>query len=109
MDAQPVCYRLCSAEYQHSSGLFTETGLQVGFLLSAKESAGGLSVDTKSNTRSVAFSWAFGIGYKLPMGFGIDARYNLDLTNLVKGIASSDLTVKNSVFQVGLFYLFGGN
>jgi len=94
-------------KYQHSSGLFAETGPQVGFLLSAKESFNGQSFDAKSNTQSVDFSWAFGIGYKLPMGFGIDARYNLGLTNLAKGSGSNEGTAKNSVFQFGLFYMFG--
>ena len=93
-------------KYQHSSGLFAETGPQVGFLLSAKETSGGQSSDAKSGTQSVDFSWAFGIGYKLPMGFGIDARYNLGLTDVNKDSQSSG-TVKNSVFQFGLFYMFG--
>jgi hypothetical protein len=95
-------------KYQHASGLFAETGPQVGFLLSAKEKDGNQSFDAKSSTQSVDFSWAFGIGYKLPMGLGIDARYNLGLTNLAKGSGSSDGTVKNSVFQFGLFYMFKG-
>jgi hypothetical protein len=94
-------------KYQLESGLFAETGPQVGFLLSAKETVGGQSGDLKSNSQSVDFSWAFGIGYKLPMGFGIDARYNLGLTNINKDSQSSG-TVKNSVFQFGLFYQFGG-
>ena len=95
-------------KYQHSSGLFAETGPQIGFLLSAKEKADGQTVDTKSDTQSTDFSWAFGLGYKLPFGLGIDARYNLGLTNLAKGSGSSDGTVKNSVFQFGLFYMFKG-
>jgi hypothetical protein len=95
-------------KYQLESGLFAETGPQVGFLLSAKETAGGQSADLKSTSQSVDFSWAFGIGYKLPMGFGIDARYNLGLTNISKESQGSG-TVKNSVFQFGLFYQFGGS
>jgi hypothetical protein len=95
-------------KYQHASGLFAETGPQIGFLLSAKEKDGSQSFDAKSSTQSVDFSWAFGVGYKLPMGLGIDARYNLGLTNLAKGSGSSDGTVKNSVFQFGLFYMFKG-
>lgn len=92
-------------KYQSSSGLFAETGPQVGFLLSAKESSGGESVDFKSSTQSTDFAWVFGIGYKLPLGLGIDARYNLGLTNISKG-SSVDGTVKNSVFQFGAFFMF---
>ncbi len=93
-------------KFQHSSGLFAETGPQVGFLLSAKETAGDQSVDTKSNTQSTDFSWVFGIGYKLPLGLGIDARYNLGLTNVEKGDIGSVGTVKNGVFQFGVFFMF---
>ncbi len=92
-------------KYQHSSGLFAETGPQLGFLLSAHQNANGQSVDTRSVTQSTDFSWAFGIGYKLPKGLGIDARYNLGLVNLAKG-PYFDGTIKNSVFQFGLFYMF---
>jgi hypothetical protein len=94
-------------KYQHESGLFAETGPQIGFLLSAKATGGGQTIDTKSETQSTDFSWAFGIGYKIPgISGGIDARYNLGLTNLAKN--TTDGTVKNSVFQFGLFYMFGG-
>jgi hypothetical protein len=94
-------------KYQHESGLFAETGPQIGFLLSANATGGGQTIDTKSETQSTDFSWAFGIGYKIPgISGGIDARYNLGLTNLAKN--TTDGTVKNSVFQFGLFYMFGG-
>ena len=92
-------------KYQHSSGLFAETGPQVGFLLSANEKANGQTFDMKSNTQSTDFSWVFGIGYKLPKGLGIDVRYNLGLVNLAKG-PYTDGTIKNSVFQFGLFFMF---
>ena len=94
-------------KYQHVSGLFAETGPQIGFLLSAKEKVEGQSIDVKSSTQSTDFSWVFGVGYKLPkINLGIDARYNLGLTNVSKDSGSE--TAKNSVFQFGLFYLFGG-
>lgn len=93
-------------KYQHSSGLFVETGPQVGFLLSAKETADGQSADTKSNTQSTDFSWVFGLGFKLPLGLGIDARYNLGLTNVAKGDVGSIGTAKNGVFQFGAFFMF---
>jgi hypothetical protein len=96
-------------KYEHSSGLFAETGPQIGFLLSAKETFNGQTEDTKSDTQSTDFSWAFGLGYKLSaLPLGIDVRYNLGLTNLIKN-SSGGSSVKNSVFQFGLFYLFGGN
>ena len=97
-------------KYKHETGLFAETGPQAGFLLSAKEKANGQSMDAKDGTNSVDFSWAFGLGYMIPkINLGIDARYNLGLTNLNKdNSGGNDGTVKNSVFQFGLFYLLGG-
>ena len=95
-------------KYGHSSGFFAETGPQLGFLLSANVKSGGTSTDVKSSYQSTDFSWAFGLGYFLnPVNFGIDARYNLGLTNLNKSGTGATGTVKNSVFQVGVFYLFG--
>jgi Outer membrane protein beta-barrel domain len=96
-------------KYLHMSGLFVETGPQIGFLLSAKENSNGQSADIKSNSQTIDFSWAFGIGYKIPdMGLGIDARYNLGLTNIAKNnTGTTEGTIKNSVFQIGLFYMFG--
>ncbi len=94
-------------KYAHSSGLFVETGPQIGFLISAKAKSGGQSADIKSNSKSTDFAWAFGVGYKIPVvNLGLDVRYNLGLTNTLS--SSSNGTAKNSVFQVGLFYLFGG-
>jgi Outer membrane protein beta-barrel domain len=94
-------------KYQNPNGLFAETGPQVGFLLSAKGKQNGITEDIKDFTQSVDFSWAFGLGYKIPnINLGIDIRYNLGLTNTAKDLG--DETAKNSVFQFGLFYMFGG-
>lgn len=96
-------------KYNHESGFFAETGPQIGFLLSAKVSGGGNSVDVKSDYKSTDFSWAFGLGYLVKsINAGIDARYNLGLTNIAASGSGSTGTVKNSVIQVGIFYLFGG-
>jgi hypothetical protein len=95
-------------QYQHESGLFAETGPQIGFLLAANVKAAGVSQDIKSSYKSTDFSWAFGVGYRLSsIPAGINARYNLGLTNIAADETSGQ-TLKNSVFQVGLFYMFGG-
>jgi hypothetical protein len=96
-------------KYKHESGFFAETGPQIGFLMSAKVTGDGTNVNVKSDYKSTDFSWAFGVGYLVKsINAGIDARYNLGLTNNEAGSSSSNGTVKNSVFQVGVFYLFGG-
>jgi Outer membrane protein beta-barrel domain len=90
--------------YQHPTGLFAETGPQFGFLLSARESERGQSFDISNSIRSADFSWVFGIGYRLPFGLGMDARYNLGLTSIARNYAFGDGTAKNMVFQFGLFF-----
>jgi hypothetical protein len=96
------------AKYQHSSGLYGETGPQLGFLLAANVKAGASSQDVKSSYKSTDFSWAFGVGYMIPsISAGIDARYNLGLSNIAAQEVSG-YSVRNSVFQLGVFYLFGG-
>ncbi len=91
-------------KYHHSSGIFVETGPQIGFLISAKYKTDSISLNTKSDYKSSDFGWIFGLGYKIPtVNLGIDIRYNLGITN----ISSSELfVIKNSVFQFGVFYLF---
>ncbi len=93
-------------KYQHTSGIFAETGPQIGFLLSAKAKAEGYPTIDQNEIQSIDFSWAFGLGYKLhSIPIGIDLRYNLGLTTVYKN--SPGGTAKNSVFQIDLFYLFG--
>ena len=94
-------------KYNNPTGFFLQTGPQIGFLMSAKVKSGGQTEDEKDLFNSTDFSWAFGLGYLVKsVNVGIDARYNLGLSNIAKD--SGDEKVKNSVFQVGLFYLFGG-
>jgi hypothetical protein len=91
------------AQYHHA-GFYGETGPQIGFLMSAKVKSNGISVDVKDQLKSTDFSWAFGVGYRHESGLGFGARYNLGLTDL-----ADHSNVKNSVIQVGLSYIVGGN
>ena len=93
-------------KYTHPSGFFAETGPQLGLLLSAKSKSGGVTEDVKSSFKSTDFSWVFGLGFLTSANIGIDARYNLGLSTLEKGGYGSTGTIKNSVIQVGIFYLF---
>jgi hypothetical protein len=94
------------AKYTIASGFAVEAGPQVGFLLSAKEKENGTST-TINNTNSVDFSVALGLSYLSSANIGIDARYNIGLTNVNSGPDASSDEIKNSVIQIGLFYMFG--
>jgi hypothetical protein len=96
-------------KYTHFTGLFLETGPQLGFLMSANEKAQGISQDDKSSFNSAEFAWVFGVGFKIPTTqLSIDARYNLGISNVINNDNNSSSnggnTVHNGVFQIGLMY-----
>lgn len=91
------------AQFMVGDGFRLETGPQLGVLAAARQKAGGTSIDIRDNYKPVDFAWVVGAGYLTPSGFGIDARYNLGISNIndVSGTA-----VNNRVFQAGVFYQF---
>jgi opacity protein-like surface antigen len=96
-------------QYSNPSGFFAETGPQIGFLASAKNKTetGGdneQEIDVKDAYSGTNISWGIGLGYKLPAGIGIGARYNYGLSNIsdVNGI-----DIKTSAIQLSLLYSFG--
>jgi len=95
--------------YKLPFGLSFQAGPQFGILMSAKVKSGGVSVDEKPNYKSSDVSLAMGAAFTTPFKLGFDARYNLGLTN-IENTANSGNTgqLKNGVFQLGVFYLFGG-
>jgi hypothetical protein len=94
------------AQYMVNNGFRLQTGPQIGFLISAEEKVGNIEVDIDDSFNSVDISWVFGAGYIFSSGIGIDARYNLGLTDIAD---ASNVDAKNRVFQVGLFYQFRNN
>lgn len=89
-------------KYKHASGVFLETGPQIGFLLSSNYKSETFSEDLSSVSKSLDFSWAFGAEYEIStINLGLDIRYNYGMTNTT--IYSPDLA-KNSVLQIDLFY-----
>lgn len=81
-----------------------DLGPQVGFLLSAKSKADGVSTKiTDCNTFDLSI--AFGMTYNFMDCFYANARYNLGVTN----IADADIlgeNYKNGVFQLGVGFKF---
>ncbi|HEU4632418.1 MAG TPA: porin family protein [Flavisolibacter sp.] len=90
-------------QYLGRGGLRLETGPQVGALVSAKfKENDGDEYSIKNAFKQSDFGWAFGIGFISNSGLGLDARYNLGLSDITKGRGD----VKNRVWQFGLFYQF---
>lgn len=91
------------AQYMTGFGLRFQTGPQLGILLSGREKNGNTETDIKRDLKPVDFSWVFGTSYLFPgTGFGIDARYNLGISNVNDGPA----IIQNRVFSAGVFYQF---
>ena len=91
-------------QYMFDNGFRLQAGPQVGFLVNAKSEAGSVEVDIKNQLKTVDFGITAGMSYvHPPSGFGVDARYNLGLTDITESSLNS---VKNRGFQVGVFYLF---
>jgi hypothetical protein len=88
------------------AGFMLETGPQVGILASAKAKLDGETEDIKELFKKTDFSWGIGIGYQMSgSGLGLNARYNIGLGKI--NDSEGDEKVKNSVIQVGLFYMLG--
>ena len=91
-------------QYMFDNGFRLQAGPQVGFLTSAKAETNNVSIDIKDSFKPIDFALGAGMGYVNPKsGFGIDARYNLGLSDI-----NEDSPVKstNRGFQIGVFYLF---
>lgn len=89
-------------KYQHKTGIFLNTGPQIGFLLNSNYRSEHTSQDLKSVSKSVNFSWTIGAGYLIStIGLALDVRYNYGLTNAT---TYEIFTSKNRVLQINLLY-----
>lgn len=89
--------------------IWINNGVQLGFLASKKATVDGVKYDIdkieatfggSSEFRKFDLAIPLGISYEYKH-FVLDARYNLGLIGIVKGI---DDTYRNSVFQFSLGY-----
>ena len=91
-------------QYMFSNGFRLEAGPQVGFLANANSETNNNKTNIKNNLRKADFSIGMGLGYVNPAsGFGIDARYNLGISNINE---NSSVKSSNRGLQLGVFYLF---
>lgn len=91
------------AQYMTADGFRLQTGPQLGILATAEQKFGDVEVDTDDDISTVDFAWTFGAGYLFRSGFGIDARYNLGISNISD---DESFEARNRVFQLGVFYQF---
>ncbi len=84
-------------------GLNIQAGPQFGFLASAKIGDQNIKDELKGSDTSIAM----GLGWDLPFGLCVDARYNLGISEINDAAASN--ATKNQVFQLSAGFKFGGN
>jgi hypothetical protein len=90
------------------AGINLQVGPQFGFLTTAESEYNPIDnepqdlADVKNAYKKSDLSAALGIGWDLPFGLTIDARYNLGLSKINAGQNSDES--KNQVFQVSLGY-----
>ena len=93
-------------QYMTASGFRLEAGPQIGFLVGAKDEYKGVKTDVKNYVRSTEFAMVFGLGYLTKVGFGVDARVNVGLSDISKGATLPSPSYRNDVVQIGIFYQF---
>jgi len=91
-------------QYMFDNGFRLEAGPQVGFLVGAKAESGDVKADVKDQLKGADFGLGLGLGYiHVPSGWGVDARYNLGLSDISE---DDNNKLMNRGFQVGIFYQF---
>jgi hypothetical protein len=93
-------------QFMISDGFRLQTGPQAGFLLDAEQKVNNVEFDVSDVFSTLDLSWSFGASYIFPSGFGLDARYNLGLSDISD---DNDFEARNRVFQGGIFYQFRNN
>lgn len=93
------------------AGINIQAGPQFGFITNAEapiqEQIGSPATvrDVKERMKSSDFTVALGLGWDLPFGLTIDARYNMGLSKIYDNAPSQQTEdAKNQVFQVSLGY-----
>ncbi len=113
-----------SAKYYATENLAFGLGVNFGIITSAEvevtatlsgsalgqtfEESQGTTEDIKDNIKSLNLAPFVGAEYTLENGLFFDARYNLGVSNLIKNPEGNE-TLKNSFFQIGIGFKFGGN
>jgi Outer membrane protein beta-barrel domain len=79
------------------AGINLQAGPQFGFLTGAKVDG----ENVKDQLKESDFSVGLGVGWDLPLGLSIDARYNLGISDVSDDAANQ---IKNQVWQVSVGY-----
>ena len=91
-----------TANFYVSRGFALKTGVQFGFLMSAKQN----STDVKDDCKKLNVSVPIGLSYEFS-NIVVDARYNISVTKANKYTNAFDDTSRSDLLQITLGYKFG--
>lgn len=92
-------------QYMFDNGFRLQAGPQLGFLINAKSKNNDNVTNIKDAYNPIDFGLSIGASYIFPpTGFGIDARFNLGLTDINQ---DNSVYSTNRGLQLGIFYIFG--
>ena len=92
-------------QYMFDNGFRLQAGPQVGFLINARSKYNNNVTNIKDAYNPIDFGISIGASYVFPpTGFGIDARFNLGLTDINQ---DNSVYSTNRGLQLGIFYIFG--
>lgn len=91
-------------QYMFDNGFRIQAGPQLGLLVRAKAEENNSTLDIKDEFNSIDAGLSLGASYiHTPSSFGIDARYNLGLSDISE---NSAIQSNSRGLQIGIFYLF---
>lgn len=101
-------------KYYVFEGLNIQAGPQIGFVVSAKDKIEytgfdgrqDLEFDAKDSYKNVDFSILGGLGYDLPLGIFLQARYTYGLSNINNDEETDDVKLSNNVISFSVGYKF---
>lgn len=95
-------------QFMFDNGFRIQAGPQIGLLVNHDYIVNDVSIDNaRDNYKTLDFGLSLGVSYvNPPTGFGVDARYNIGLSNIKNVGAVNSEIWKNRGLQLGLFYLF---
>jgi hypothetical protein len=92
-------------QYMIIQSLYAETGPQIAYLLSSKESFGGSAFfDIMQYYKKANLRWAIGAGYGLTAAIFLNARYSFSLSPINKEQVGGD-KLKSQAIQLGIIYM----
>lgn len=88
-------------KYHVTPKLYVEAGPEVSYMVQATEDFNGHINATTQQYNRVGLGVSAGVGFNLPHGFGVNARYTIGVNNMAK-----DVILYNSNAKIGIDYTF---